>query len=114
MTATRIGYVPPKLQASSGRRAEGAPITIRRGDDLGLVSPLRSFEQVAPYCTRRILSQSATLYENPVQGFRRTKHKIESPLNDHLLILSTSNAFNFFLVRLDEIRSAFDPPKFVD
>ena len=56
------------------------PITIRRCDDLGLVSPLRSFEQVAPYCPQRLLSQSATLYEKSVQVCRRTKHKIESPL----------------------------------
>ena len=37
-----------------------------------------------------------------------------SPLDDRRVILTTSKAFHYFRARRDEIRFAFDPPKFVD
>ena len=37
-----------------------------------------------------------------------------NPLDDRWIILTTSKAFHYFRVRRDEIRSAFDPPQFVD
>ena len=42
------------------------------------------------------------------------KHKTYSPLDDRLVILTTSKAFHYFQARRDEIRFAFDPRKFVD
>ena len=42
------------------------------------------------------------------------KHKTYRPLDDHWVILSTSNAFDYFRARRDEIRFTFDPPEFVD
>ena len=37
-----------------------------------------------------------------------------SPLDDRWIILTTSKAFHYFRARRDEIRFAFDLPKFVD
>ena len=42
------------------------------------------------------------------------KHKTYSHLDDRWVILTTSKAFHYFRARQDEIRFAFDPPKFVD
>ena len=42
-----------------------------------------------------------------------TKQKTHRPL-DHWILLSTSNAFNYFRSRRDEIRFAFDPHECVD
>ena len=49
-----------------------------------------------------------------VQGCKRAEKKTYSPLDDRLVILTTLQAFHYFRVRRDEIRFAFDPPKFVD
>ena len=78
------------------------------------LSPLRRFGQVLSYSPRRLVSQSAMLEERSVQGCRRAKHKTYSPLDDQLVILSTSKAFDYFKARRDEIRFISDPPKFVD
>ena len=42
------------------------------------------------------------------------EHKTYSPLDDGWVILTTSKAFHYLRARRDEIRFAFDPPKFVD
>ena len=42
------------------------------------------------------------------------KYKTSSLLDDYRVLLSTSKAFNYFRTRQDEIRFAFNPPKFVD
>ena len=43
-----------------------------------------------------------------------TQYRTYSPLDDHLVILTTSKAFHYFQARRDEIRFVFDIPKFVD
>ena len=40
----------------------------------------------------------------------RAKHKTYRPLDDHLVILSTSKAFDYFRAQGDEIRFKFGPP----
>ena len=45
---------------------------------------------------------------------KRAKHKTHCPLDDRWVMLTTSKAFYYFRARRDEIRNAFDPPKFVD
>ena len=56
-----------------------------------------------------LVSQSATLKES-VQGCRRAKHKANSPLDDHWVIVTALKAFQYFQIRRDEICFAFDPP----
>ena len=45
-----------------------------------------------------------------VQGCKRAKHKTDSPLDDQLVILSSSKAFDYFRTRRGEIRCVFDRP----
>ena len=45
-----------------------------------------------------------------VKGYRMAKNKTYGPHDDHWVILSTSNAFDYFRARRDEILCAFDPP----
>ena len=78
------------------------------------LSPLRRFRQGPPYSPNRLVSQSATLLEWSVQGCQRAEHNTYCPLDDHWVILTISKAFHYFRARRDEIRFAFDPPKFVD
>ena len=45
---------------------------------------------------------------------KRAEHYTYNHLDIRWVILTTPQAFNYFGVRRDEIRFAFDPPKFVD
>ena len=95
------------------QRLKESRLTIRGDGDQDPVA-LRRFRQRPSYSPNRLVSQSATLQEWSVQGCKRTKHKTYSPLDDRWVIPTTSKAFHYFRARRDEIRFAFDPPKFVD
>ena len=78
------------------------------------MSRLGRFRQGPSYSPNRLVSQSATLKEWSVQDCKRAEHKTYSPLGARWVILTTSKAFHYFRARRDEIRFAFDPPKFID
>ena len=71
------------------------------------LSPLRRFRQGPSYSPNSLVSQSATLKNRSVQGCRRTEYKTYHPLDDHWVIISTSNAFDYLRARRDEIASHF-------
>ena len=48
-----------------------------------------------------------------LDGCKSANYKTYCALDDRWVILTTSKAFQYFLARRDEIRFAFDPPKFV-
>ena len=76
------------------------------------MSPLRRFGQVPSYSPHRLVSQSATRFRKDLYKavHRGTKHETYIPFDDHWVISSASNAFNYFGARRDEIRFAFHPP----
>ena len=80
---------------------EGVPTNNQRGRRT--LSPLRRFGQDPLYSPHRLVSQSAVFSEGPY------KHKTYSPLDDQLVILSSSKALNYFRTRRDEIRCVFYP-----
>ena len=76
-------------------------LTIRGDEDQGLIS------------SEEVCDKSRHIVPAPwisVQGCRGAEQAICRPLDDHLTILSTSKAFNYFRARRDEIRCAFDFP----
>ena len=77
------------------------------------MTPLWRLRQGPSYSPNRLASQSAALKERCVQGCKRVKQKTFSHLDDLWVMLTTSKAFYCFRARRDEIRFAFDPPKFV-
>ena len=83
-------------------------ITIKGDGDQDLVAS-GEVRQGPSYSPDRLISQRATLKEWYVQGCKKTKYKIYSPLDDRLVILTTSKAFDYCRARRDEIRFAFDP-----
>ena len=109
MTSARKGYAPSVWKRAQVQGLKESRLTIRR-DGIGALSPLRRFGQVPSYSPYRLVSQSAILKERSVQGCRRVKHKTFRLLDDHLVILSTSKAFDHFRARRDEIRFTLYPP----
>ena len=109
----RVGWATHSLYASSGPQAEGVPTNNQIGS-----GPCRLWwgldKVLHIVLTPLLVRESATLQERFVQDRKRAKHKTYSPLDDRWVILTTTKAFHYFRARREEIRWAFDPPKFVN
>ena len=106
MASINVGCTSRSLYASSGPKAESVPTNNGAQDP---VAP-GEVRQGPSYSPNRL----ATLQEWSVQGCKRAEHKTYSPLYDRWFTRTTLRAFHYFRARRDEIRFAFDPPKFVD
>ena len=110
VTSIKEGCATRSLYASSGPKAEGVPTNNQRRRGSGpcrLWGGLDKPRHIVPTA----LFVRVQRFKN---GCKRAEHKTYSPLDDRLVILTTSKAFHYFRARRYEIRFAFDPPKFVN
>ena len=105
MTSVRLGCPPPIWKQGQVQRLKESRLTNQRGRGSG---PFRLWG-LDKARDNRLVSQSTTLQERYVHGWKRGKYKTYRPLDDLCVILMTSNAFHYYR---DE-SCAFEPIQFV-
>ena len=105
-TSTRVGFVPPVWKRAQVKGIMESRQKLRGDEDQGPVSSEED-GQVLLFSPQRLVNQS--------QCFRKALFKVVEgpstrPIDDRWVIRSTSKAFDFFIVRRNEIRFTFDPP----
>ena len=113
-TSIKVGCATRSLYASSGPKAEGVLTNNQRGSGSGPCRLWGGLDKARHIVPTALLVRVQRLKNELYKAAKRAKYKTYSPLDDHWVILSTSNAFNYFRARRDEIRFAFDPLWFVD
>ena len=74
----------------------------QRGEGLGPCHLWGGLDKLRHYSPNRLVSESAKLQIRSAQGYKRTKRKTFSLLDDRWVILTTSKAFHYFWARRDE------------
>ena len=110
VTSIKVGYATRSLYASSGPKAEGVPTNNQRGRGSG---PCRLWGGLDK---ARHIVPTALLVR--VQRFRNDLYKaVKGPSTRPIVLSMIAGSYwrrHYFRARRDEIRFAFDPPKFAD
>ena len=107
-TSARVGYTPPVWKQAQVKGLQESRLTIGGDEDWNIVSPEEVWTIPAMYSECNALGKIRTRL-NEDQA-----HQTYRPLDDHLVILTTSKAFDYFRAWRDEIRITFHITKFVD
>ena len=111
VTSIKVGCATRSLYANSGL----SPTNNQRGRGSGpsrLWGGLEKARHIVPTALLVIVQRFRNDLCKTVKG--PSTRPIDSPIDDRWVILTTLKAFHYFRARQDEIRFAFDPPKFVD
>ena len=85
-----------RLKAISGPKNERVPTNKQRGRGSGHSLLLGGLDKSRHIVPNRLVSRSAMFKKRYVQGCRKAKHKTLRPIDDHLVIFSSSKAFDYF------------------